>query len=335
MSASLTLQWKDNSDNESGFWVQRSPNGEAEWRYIAVVRADTQTYVDSNLELGEQQFYRLSAFDSQVSTAWSNVAGGIAGSGRTFVPSATPTSTLPPTLTPTPEATLEPPTVTPPSPSPVPTDTPTPRPSSTPSPSKTPVPPSATASPTAAASETPEPTKPPPTNVDVDALVFEEESLAGRLTGTYVYTWEDDGLAQVIRERSSSGKKHERYSYLEHVWRIELPERSSLVLHARAWSQASSDDEHFVLDISFDGETYVELLELTAREEGSGLQSIPLPAGSSGTLHVRVRDSDQTPGRRVLDKLYVDHLFVRGSNAPDSTDPDPRGARGRIVAQAF
>jgi hypothetical protein len=378
-SASLTLRWTDMASSESGFWIQRSPNGETEWRYIAVVRQNAEHYVNSNLILGEHYFYRLSAFNSESSTDWSNVAGAFAGTGSASSPNATSTATTTPTLTATAAATLTatpdatrvpPPTVTPPSPSPVPsetldpsapaletptssasntpvptdtptatvtvsaTKTPTSAPSETPlpspSPSATPVSPSATASPTSLPTETPGPPTPAPE--EVDAQVFEEERVAGRLTGSYLYTWENDGLSQAIRERYSDGLRSQRTSYLEHIWRVVLPERERSVLYVNAWSRASSDNEHFVLDISFDGVTYVQMLDLTARQDESGIQAIPLPTGSRGTLHIRVRDSDQTPGQQVLDTVYVDHLFVRGTGMVMSPAPD---GSSRVFAEAF
>ena len=40
-------------------------------------------------------------------------------------------------------------------------------------------------------------------------------------------------------------------------------------------------------------------------------QSFALPSSLSGTIYIRVKDTDQTQGNRDLDTIHVDHLFVR------------------------
>ena len=40
-------------------------------------------------------------------------------------------------------------------------------------------------------------------------------------------------------------------------------------------------------------------------------QTALLPATLSGTVYLRVQDTDRTQGNRTLDTLHVDHLFIR------------------------
>ena len=54
--------------------------------------------------------------------------------------------------------------------------------------------------------------------------------------------------------------------------------------------------------------------QLDGREEVVALSpgvSITLPAGTSGTVYVRVVDTDFTQGSSTQDTLYVDQMFIR------------------------
>gem|GEM_PF-5379163 len=76
-AAQLTLSWKDNSDNEDAFSVERSLDGE-NWEEIVALPADTQKYVDQNLQEGAEYFYRVRAANSFGFSGYTNVAIGIA-----------------------------------------------------------------------------------------------------------------------------------------------------------------------------------------------------------------------------------------------------------------
>ena len=54
-----------------------------------------------------------------------------------------------------------------------------------------------------------------------------------------------------------------------------------------------------------------------------------LPASLNGTVYVRVVDSDNSQGERVLGQLSVDHLVIR-------TDNEPVDFRGQnVIANNF
>ena len=36
-----------------------------------------------------------------------------------------------------------------------------------------------------------------------------------------------------------------------------------------------------------------------------------MPAGTNGTVYVRVRDTNRTRNKTSLDTIYVDHMFFR------------------------
>ena len=75
--ASLDLSWQDNSDNESAFEIERSTD-ETVFSRIAVVPADTESYIDEGLTDGQEYFYRVRAVNQYGFTGYTNTASGIA-----------------------------------------------------------------------------------------------------------------------------------------------------------------------------------------------------------------------------------------------------------------
>ena len=58
----MELAWTDNSADEDGFKVERSPNGTDSWTLLDTVAADVVTYNDAGpLTPGTEYFYRVSA----------------------------------------------------------------------------------------------------------------------------------------------------------------------------------------------------------------------------------------------------------------------------------
>jgi hypothetical protein len=77
---SLTLDWVDNSDNETGFIVQRAPGACAATSVFAEIArptAGTIHYVDAGLTQGLTFCYRVLAFNSAGNSAPSNTAGSV------------------------------------------------------------------------------------------------------------------------------------------------------------------------------------------------------------------------------------------------------------------
>ena len=66
---SITLQWKDNADNEDGFRVERSLDSSS-WLAIANLGADREIFSNGALSPGTLYYYRVRAFNSVGSSAW-------------------------------------------------------------------------------------------------------------------------------------------------------------------------------------------------------------------------------------------------------------------------
>ena len=153
-----------------------------------------------------------------------------------------------------------------------------------------------------------------------DVVVDGDIAGAGTVSGTYMATRTDNGTAQSIRERESGGKKSTRYSFLTHTWLADLPANAVATVHANAWSGGSSDDS-FVFSWSTDNTTYNELFTVSSTDPANE-QSFTLPGVVVGPIYIRVKDSDQTPGNRSLDTVFIDHLYIRvESGAGDPPAP--------------
>jgi hypothetical protein len=73
---SLTLNWTDNSDNESGFRIERSGSSNGPWSQIATVGSNVQSYINSGLSSGHTYYYRVIAYNSWGDAAPSSTASG-------------------------------------------------------------------------------------------------------------------------------------------------------------------------------------------------------------------------------------------------------------------
>jgi len=69
----ITLAWADKSNNESGFWIERSTDGKSFSKLTQTV-ADVTNFVDTSVVAGVTYTYRIRAFNSSGNSVWSNLA---------------------------------------------------------------------------------------------------------------------------------------------------------------------------------------------------------------------------------------------------------------------
>jgi fibronectin type 3 domain-containing protein len=70
----LTLTWQDNSTNENNFGVERKTGTSGTYAQIALVAANTTSYVDTSVTHGVTYCYRVDAINSAGASAYTNDA---------------------------------------------------------------------------------------------------------------------------------------------------------------------------------------------------------------------------------------------------------------------
>ncbi|GAA5497575.1 hypothetical protein Rhal01_03771 [Rubritalea halochordaticola] len=131
------------------------------------------------------------------------------------------------------------------------------------------------------------------------------------LLGSYLDTHASDNVYEVLQENKTSGKPSSRVSSLEHTWSFDIGAGGVLVeLSVEAFHDANSEGDDFVFSYSTDGINFTDLITVTKTSDDNTAQIAPLPAGVSGTVYIRVRDTDRTVGNGNQETLSIDHLSL-------------------------
>jgi hypothetical protein len=335
----IDLTWNDNSADESGFALERSPDGTA-WSPIATLAADATAYSDTGLAPSTLYYYRLRAYNGAGNSAWSNVASDL-----TQAPPPPPAAPVPLVATavsgnridlgwtdvsgengyrlersedgasytliasPAADASAY---------------------------SDTGLAPATTyhyrliafngggdSTPAAATADT---------HSYTDEVAAGETAVHGSVAGSYVDTWSNDGIAEVIGETETGGKPSNRHTRLYHEWQFSLPAGNTAIVTANAWKTGSGEDD-FRFEYSTDGASYTALFTVSSSDPAQE-QSAVLPPGVSGQLFVRVVDTDSTPGNRSVESIHIDHFHVRVDGGSVGTPPSPPQALDAVAGSA-
>ena len=166
----------------------------------------------------------------------------------------------------------------------------------------------------------------------VDYTAASQSLVSGSVSGSLSSTYSENGSAQSITERESGGKKNRRYSYLEHRWNFNISVGATVTVYAVARSGGSSEGDTFDFQYSLDGgSSFVSAELFNVSSTSYALYSAAIPAAPSGSIVIRVIDTDRTAGNRNLDRVDVDHLFIQVGSP--SIDP-PIGDPGNLTAVA-
>ena len=96
-SSGVNLSWQDNSDNETGFKVQRRRDGSGDWVQVGTTARNSTAFSDAGLKPTTTYHYRVQAFNDTQSSFFSNelaiITVGPAPTVAGFVPMAGPVGT--------------------------------------------------------------------------------------------------------------------------------------------------------------------------------------------------------------------------------------------------
>lgn len=147
-----------------------------------------------------------------------------------------------------------------------------------------------------------------------NCYVVSETPVSGSVAGSG-QTNNSDGLYESITEVLNSPGKN-GYSMLEHIWRFNVVPGRHVEFRIEAFHSPGADGDDFALSYSTDGVSYTSMLTVTKMQDDNAQQAYTLPAGTSGTVYVKVRDTNRTKGSRDLDTVYVDSMYILSSDTP-------------------
>jgi hypothetical protein len=164
-----------------------------------------------------------------------------------------------------------------------------------------------------------------PPGAPVDNHANGETTVSGNISGSYADTTAGDHVYEAITEVESGGKPSNRHSLLDHTWTIDIGPGGSPVLYVEAYHTANSEGDDFVFAYSSDNLNFAPAITVSKTSDDNTLQSRALPLALTGTVYIRVTDTDRTDGNRSLDTVYVDELYIETSagGEPDTTAPAP------------
>ena len=132
--------------------------------------------------------------------------------------------------------------------------------------------------------------------------------VAGTVSGIYTDTHASDDLYQTITEVSSETHPRKWYSMLEHQWVFSVSPGTSMTFYVEAYRLANSDSDDFAFGYSTDGVYFTDLLTVASATETT--YSAVLPPTLSGTVYIRVVDTDRNRENQSFDSIYVDYLAI-------------------------
>ncbi len=159
--------------------------------------------------------------------------------------------------------------------------------------------------------------------------------VAGTIGGSYTNTFQSDDVYETITEKLTGGKPSVRYSMLEHKWTFSISSATTVTFYIEAFKTPSGDGDNFVFAYSLDDSTYTDMVTVTSTTDSDTLQSYVLPGGTSGTVYIRVKDTDHTAGNLNIDTISIDRIYILvEAGPPDTAAPVPDPMTWAIVPQA-
>jgi hypothetical protein len=156
------------------------------------------------------------------------------------------------------------------------------------------------------------------------------------VVGGYTETYESDNIYEQITERDSGGRPNRRHSWLEHKWVFNIAGGDSITFFIEAYKSVSADGDNFVFAYSTDNSTYVNMLTVTNTADDDTQQTYVIPATTSGTVYIRVIDTDRSQGNRSQDTVLIDQMYIRseGTGVIDTDPPTPDPMQWQVLPYA-
>ena len=158
-----------------------------------------------------------------------------------------------------------------------------------------------------------------------------ETTSKGTASGGIAATIDSDNTYETLTEQVSNGNPAKRRSQLDHVWTFDnLASGLATTLRVEAHHTVNSEGDDFDFAYSTDGSNYTSVLTVTKTGDDDSEQTAALPSNLSGTVYIRVTDTDNTQGNSVADSLFVDLLAIDVTplTGPPAAATNPNPANG-------
>ncbi|MDD3642762.1 MAG: PKD domain-containing protein [Candidatus Krumholzibacteria bacterium] len=157
------------------------------------------------------------------------------------------------------------------------------------------------------------------------SYALSETTVAGTVSGGYAATHASDNVRESITEILSSNHPRKKTSYLDHRWTFSVPSGSSAPsFYLEGYRPSNPDGDDFVFACSTDGSAWTNLVTIASATEQ--VYSASLPVGTSGTVYIRVLDTDGSWDRVSLDAIYVDEMYIQTESAAGPPTADFSGS---------
>ncbi len=137
-----------------------------------------------------------------------------------------------------------------------------------------------------------------------DDYASSESTTRGTISGDYTDTQSSNDTYEALTE-----VVHGNRSKLEHQWTFSVTGGSTVTFYVEAYKAGTEDD--FDFDYSTDGSNWTNMLTVTKTSDNDTDQSYQLPGSTSGTVYIRVIDTNRVSRAKDLDTIYVDHMYIR------------------------
>jgi len=147
-----------------------------------------------------------------------------------------------------------------------------------------------------------------------DAHASAETPVFGTVSGTLGATLTSNDTLETITEvLSTGGSPSTKFSRLEHRWSFTLAAGSTIELHVEGFRSSSTDGDDFRFEWSTNGGTTFTPVTMASLPFADGDIDLVgnLPGTVSGSVLIRVVDTDRTAGHQALDSVALDEVFLR------------------------
>jgi fibronectin type 3 domain-containing protein len=154
-----------------------------------------------------------------------------------------------------------------------------------------------------------------------------EIDVDGTLAGSIGNVDTRDNSYQSITEISNGTT-----SLLEHVWVFNITPAEIVTFVVEAYHSPNSESDRFIFAYSTDEVNYTDMLTADKTAADGTAQYHVLPSGTSGTVYVRVRDTDRSAGNNGLDSINIDQLVIESetSSTPPAAASAPSPANSAV-----